>query len=113
MEKDTSRAKAVLKENITLNNEEETGQYMAVRGMVSLRDNKKKNSEFFDDTEKMARLRKLLMKQEESVWNDDFGKGFFETWVKFINFWRRNSLSGVKEGINKDPSKQKKHDKTS
>ncbi len=113
MEKDISRAKAVLKENITLNNEEETGQFMAVRGLVSLRDNKKKNSDLFDDTEKMARLRKLLIKQLDSIWNDDFGRGFFETWIKFINFWRRNSLSGVKKSINKNPSKQEKHDKAS
>jgi len=113
LEKDISRAKAVLKENITLNNEEETGQFMAVRGLVSLRDNKKKNSDLFDDTEKMVRLRKLLIKQLDSIWNDDFGRGFFETWIKFINFWRRNSLSGVKKSINKNPSKQEKHDKAS
>ena len=104
-----------MKENITLNNDEETGQYMAVRGLISLRDNKKKGADLFDDTEKMVRLRKLLVKQIESIWSDDFGRGYFETWVKFINFWRRNSLSvgGVKESIDKDPSKKKKHKKAS
>jgi|TARA_B100001971_G_C17968121_1_gene420915 hypothetical protein len=86
---------------------------MAVRGLVSLGNNKKMRTDIFDDREKMARLRKLLIKQAESIWSDNFGRGYFETWVKFINFWRRNSLSEVKEGVNKDPSKQEKHDKTS
>ena len=102
-----------MKENITLNNDEEIGQYMAVRGLVSLRDNKKKNTDLLGDTEKMARLRKLQTKQLESIWRDDFGRGYFETWVKFINFWRRNSLSGVKESIDNDPSKKEKHEKAS
>ena len=70
---------------------------MAVKGIVSLKDNKKKSSELFNDIEKMVRLRKLLSKQLESVWNDDFGRGFYETWIKFINFWRRNNLSGAKK----------------
>ena len=86
---------------------------MAVKGIVSLKDNKKKSSELFNDTEKMARLRKLLSKQLESVWNDDFGRGFYETWIKFINFWRRNNLSGAKKSENKNPSKQEKREETS
>ena len=86
---------------------------MAVRGIVSLKDNKKKSSELFNDTEKMVRLRKLLSKQLESVWNDDFGRGFYETWIKFINFGRRNNLSEAKKSENKKPSKQEKHNETS
>jgi hypothetical protein len=102
-----------LKENITLNNNEEIGQYMAVKGLVSLKYNKKKKTDLLGDTEKMARLRKLQAKQLESIWRDDFERGYFETWVKFINFWRRNSLSGVKESIDNDPSKKEKHEKAS
>ena len=86
---------------------------MAVRGLVSLGNNKKMRTDIFDDREKMARLRKLLIKQAESIWSDNFGRGYFETWVKFINFWRRNSLSGVKESIDNDPSKKEKREKAS
>jgi len=86
---------------------------MAVKGLVSLKYNKKKKTDLLGDTEKMARLRKLQAKQLESIWRDDFERGYFETWVKFINFWRRNSLSGVKESIDNDPSKKEKHEKAS
>ena len=104
LDKDLSGAKNMLNENITINNDEERGKHMALKGLVVLQENKKNEGNFFEEDEKMSRLKKLLVKHIASIWSDDFDKGYFETYVKFINFLKRNNLFKGKESIDKNPS---------
>jgi hypothetical protein len=82
---------------------------MAARGMISMLDNKNVDDGIFEDKEKMSRLKKQLAERINSIWCDDFDRGFFETWIGFINYYRRHGLSeaGSKQSGNQNPNEQK------
>ena len=105
LDRNVKAAKEALKGRTVLDNSEDQGKYIATKGMISMIDKRKNNDGLIEDIEKMLRLKKLLVKQVGSVWSDDFDKGYYETWIKFINFSRRNSLAGGKESVDKNPSK--------
>ncbi len=113
LEKDKSGAKAIVKEQLVPNDDEELGRYMATRGIVSMLDNKNIDDGIFEDAEKMSRLRKLLLKRVGSIWCDEFDKGYFDTWIRFINYSRRynSGRTDGKEGVYKNPREQKEHNK--
>lgn len=98
-DRNVTEAKEALKGRAVSDNSEDQGKYIATKGLISMIDKRKNNDGLIEDIEKMLRLKKLLVKQVGSVWKDDFDKGYYETWIKFINFSRRNSLSGTKESI--------------
>lgn len=94
-----TEAKQSLNERVILNNSEDEGKYIAIKGMISMIDKKKSDDGLMEDIEKMLRLKKILVKQTNTIWINDFDKGYYETWIKFINFSRRNNLMGDKESI--------------
>lgn len=102
-----------MKEQLVPNDDEELGRYMATRGIVSMLNNKNIDDGLFEDAEKMARLRKLLVKQVGSIWCNGFDKGYFDTWIRFINYSRRynSGRADGKESVDKNPSEQKEHNK--
>lgn len=105
LDRKVTEAKEALKEQVLSDNSEDKGMYMAAKGLISMIDKRQNNEELIEDIEKMLRLKKLLVKELDSIWSDDFDKGYYETWIKFINFSRRDSLAGNKEGVEHNPSK--------
>ena len=102
-----------MKEQRAPDGDGELGRSMAIRGLVSMRGKKDNSNGLFEDSEKMSRLRKLLLKRVDSIWCDEFDKSYFDTWIKFINYSRRYSSGGAggKEGVDKNPSEKKEHKK--
>jgi hypothetical protein len=109
--RDMSGAKTALKEEFKVKDEKGRGRYMAARGMISMRENKNVDDGILDDKEKMTRLKKRLTERANSIWCDDFDRGYFDTWVSFINYYRRHELieAGGKESVNQNPDEQSKH----
>ncbi len=115
--KDVMAAKAALKEEFKIKDDKSWGRYMAARGMVSMLDNKNIDDGIFDDKEKMMRLKKRMTERISSIWCDEFDKGYFDTWIGFINYHRRQEPeqeselleTNTKEGINQNPDEQNEH----
>ncbi len=114
-DRNMSSAKTILKEQFFPEDQENQGRYTAARGIISMLDNKSVDKSILEDSEKMMRLRKLLIRQVGSIWCNDFDKGYFDTWIRYINYARRHSSSDPagKKGVDKDPSEKEQHDITS
>ncbi len=106
--KDLVAAKTALKEEFKVKDDKGRGRYMAARGMISMLDNKNIDDGILEDKEKMTRLKKRMTERVNSIWCDDFDKGYFDTWISFINYYRRHELleSGANDGIDQNPEEQ-------
>lgn len=118
--KDVMAAKATLKEEFKVKDDKSWGRYMAARGMIGMLDNKNIDDGIFEDKEKMMRLKKRMTERISSIWCDEFDKGYFDTWIGFINYYRRQEQeqepelleAAGKEGINQNPDEQNEHNET-
>lgn len=64
----------------------------------------------FDAQMDMAKVRKMLSQRESSIWSDDFDRGYFSTWKKFLKLGLEKGLLSQNEGIVKNPSEEEEHD---
>jgi len=106
MDSNITKAKSLLNDMTIPKNDKDLGKYIAVKGIISMLNNRNKVNGVVEDIAKMSRLRKILLKRTESIWSDEFEKGYFETWISFINYSKRylSSYSSTEKSINQNPS---------
>jgi hypothetical protein len=86
-EKKYSEAKALARELNSNNNIQIIkGIKMALEGIINSQNNKS-NSYLFDNLDKLKKLRQMCKLRSSSTWADDFDKGYFETWLKYISLF--------------------------
>jgi hypothetical protein len=115
MDSNITKAKSLLNDMTIPKNNKDLGKYIAVKGIISMLNNRNKVNGIVQDIAKMSRLRKILLKRTESIWSDEFEKGYFETWISFINYSKRylSNYSSTEKSINQNPSEQKKENEAS
>ena len=59
------------------------GRRAALEGIINLLNAKSDTSVNF---EKLKRLAETFSKRMNTIWCDEFDKGYFEVWIKFIEF---------------------------
>lgn len=94
VEKKYTEAKALTRE---LNSNDNIliikGIKMALEGIINSQNNKS-NTYFFDNLDKLKKLRQMCKLRSSSTWADDFDRGYFETWLKFISLFLRQHSNG-------------------
>lgn len=110
--KNISEAKVELEPNAELKRGV-FGRYMAAKGMLALLEDRSGNKSLLEDGEKLDRLQSLLKDKGGSIWCDDFDREYFDTWIKFIDYSKRNrlQLTGSEEGVDENPGEEEEHNK--
>lgn len=71
------------------------GRKGALHGIISLFNSK---SDAIGNLKTLNRMLEIFSRRINSIWCDDFDKGYFEVWIKFIEFSKRQD-SGVIEKL--------------
>ena len=86
------------------------GSAFAIEGLISMQSAKPPTLPF--DPNDITKFKRMLNEKESSTWSDDFDKGYFATWKKFLKFADEKGLFG-QQGVVENPSKEEEHDEGS
>ena len=85
------------------------GSAFAIGGLISMQSAKPPTLPF--DPNDVTKFKRMLNEKESSIWSDDFDKGYFATWKKFLKFADEKGL--FEKSVVENPSKEEKHDESS
>ena len=85
------------------------GSAFAIGGLISMQCAKPPTLPF--DPNDVTKFKRMLNEKESSIWSDDFDKGYFATWKKFLKFADEKGL--FEKSVVENPSKEEKHDEGS
>jgi len=78
--------------------------------LISIRSAKPPTLPF--DPSDMSKFKRMLNEKESSVWSDDFDRGYFSTWKKFLKFADEQDLF-KQQSVEENPGKEEEHDEGS
>ena len=84
------------------------GASSALEGLIAMRSAKHPVLPF-DALLDIPKVRKMLRERESSLWSDDFDRGYFAVWKRFLKVALERGLFGQDESIVKDPGKEEEH----
>lgn len=86
------------------------GTTSALEGLISVQSAKPPTLPF--DPNDTTKFRRMLSEKESSIWSDDFDKGYFSTWKKFVKFASDKGLLS-QQSVVENPSEKENHDEGS
>lgn len=111
IEKKFQQAKELVSQNMrNTKSNRVMGSAFAIDGLISIES--AKLSALPHDSNDVPKFRKILNEKESSIWSDDFDKGYFATWKKFLKFADEKGLL-EQQRVVENPSKQEEHDEGS
>lgn len=88
------------------------GAASALEGLIAMQSAKPPQYPF-DPQRDLPRFRRALNEKESSIWSDDFDKGYFSTWKKFLKYASEHGLFAQEQSVVQNPSEEEEHDKSS
>lgn len=85
------------------------GSASAIEGLISMQSAKPPTLPF--DPHDVTKFKRMLYEKESSLWSDDFDKGYFATWKKFLKFADEKGL--FEHSVVENPSEEEEHDEGS
>jgi hypothetical protein len=69
------------------------GRRSALQGIVNLLNGKSDTFVIFE--KKLEKMAEIFSKRMNTIWCDDFDRGYFEVWMKFIEFSQKHLSEGT------------------
>ncbi|MBM3896960.1 MAG: hypothetical protein FJ358_00290 [Thaumarchaeota archaeon] len=111
IEKKFQQAKELVSQNMrNTKSNRVMGSAFAIDGLISIES--AKLSALPHDSNDVPKFRRILNEKESSIWSDDFDKGYFATWKKFLKFADEKGLL-EQQRVVENPSKEEEHDEGS
>ena len=111
MEKKFQNAKGLVAQNMgNTKSSRVMGSASAIEGLISMQSAKPPTLPF--DPSNMSKFRLMLNEKESSIWSDDFDRGYFTTWKKFLKFVNERDLS-KQQSVKENPGKEEEHNEGS
>ncbi|MGQ9468652.1 MAG: hypothetical protein ACUVTD_02315 [Nitrososphaerales archaeon] len=109
LEKRYSDARDLLKPSGTYQGSDiSLGIKFAIEGIIDFLNDKSKEK-YIKDVNHLKKLHQFFKSKISFTWSDDFDRKYFETWIDFINFLKRQLKSKNKaNSIINDPCKEPK-----
>ena len=60
----------------------------------------------FDPQRDLTKFRKVLNQRGSSVWSDEFDRGYFSMWKKFLKYATEHGLFAQGQSVIQDPGKE-------
>jgi hypothetical protein len=86
------------------------GSAFAIEGLISMESAKLPTLPL--DSNDVPKFKRILNEKESSIWSDDFDKGYFATWKKFLKFADEKGLF-EQQRVVENPSEEEEHDEGS
>lgn len=88
------------------------GAASALEGLIAMQSAKPPQFPL-DPQRDLLKFRRVLNERESSIWSDDFDKGYFSTWKKFLRYASEHGLFAQENSVVQNPSEEEERDKSS